>query len=386
MSAKGVGAVFARRSVTAVRRPVPVYLASFVVIGVTMTFLGPALGEIRDRTGTSVSAAGSLFAAMAIGGIVASLLAGRLVDRMPGHIVHAGCLLMIAAGMLVMPHLGSLLPALVVFAVLGGASAAIDVVDNALLMWHKGADVGRSMNLMHFSFGVGALAGPAIVAAGLAVVSLATSVVAVVLAAWILVVPSPRRAAVAREEQGDATRAVLIVASVFFLLYVGYEVTFAGWVFTYGEATGLSGAAPTVLVTMFWVLFTGGRLLSAVVVGRVRPRTVMVSSLVLAVVAAVVLISGDGAAWAVWPGTMVLGLALAPQFPVMFAYLERRVHLTGSDTSLFIASAGVGGAVFPFATGAVFDAAGASVVPWVVLVLAIAVAGSFVAIDRRFRH
>ncbi len=199
-------------------------------------------------------------------------------------------------------------------------------------------------------------------------------------------VPSPRRAEVARDEQGDATRAVLIVASVFFLLYVGYEVTFAGWIFTYGEETGLSGAAPTVLVTMFWVLFTGGRLLSAVVVGRVRPRTVMVSSIGLAVVAAVLLVIGDGAAWAVWPGTMLLGLALAPQFPVMFAYLERRVHFTGSDTSLFIASAGVGGAVFPFATGAVFDAAGASVVPWMVLALAIAVAGSFVAIDRRFRH
>ena len=49
---------------------------------------------------------------------------------------------------------------------------------------------------------------------------------------------------------------------MFFLLYVGVELGFAGWIFTYGEEMGIGGArGPALLTALFWIGFTGGRLL-----------------------------------------------------------------------------------------------------------------------------
>ena len=46
--------------------------------------------------------------------------------------------------------------------------------------------------------------------------------------------------------------------------------------------------------------------------------------------AAVVLVVGDSRSGAVWFGTTMMGFALAPQFPMMLTYLERRIAITGS--------------------------------------------------------
>ena len=42
----------------------------------------------------------------------------------------------------------------------------------------------------------------------------------------------------------------------FFLLYVGLEVGFAGWVPTYGEELRLSDVGVTWLTATFWIGFT----------------------------------------------------------------------------------------------------------------------------------
>jgi hypothetical protein len=78
-----------------------------------------------------------------------------------------------------------------------------------------------------------------------------------------------------------------------------------------------------------------------------------------------------------------MGLATAPQFPVMLTYLERRIVVTGVATSWFVGAAGLGGLVFPWLIGRWFDARGAVALPWSVLVLAIATFGSFAWSNRR---
>jgi len=67
----------------------------------------------------------------------------------------------------------------------------------------------------------------------------------------------------------------------------------------------------------------------------------------------------------------ISGFATAPQFPVMMAYLERRIQLSGSDTSWFMASAGMGGLAFPYLIGQMIDISGTSTFPWMMLGLAV---------------
>jgi len=197
-------------------------------------------------------------------------------------------------------------------------------------------------------------------------------------------VPAPRRSAVRRDDQSGATRTVLMISASFFLLYFGLELGFAGWVHTYAGELDFSALASTGVTTAFWVSFTAGRLISAAVAKYVRPKMVLFAASWAAVAVAIVLVLANGAVPWVWVGAAMMGLATAPQFPVMLAYLERRVHLSGADTSWFVGAAGVGGLMFPFLIGQFIEVAGAAALPWAALVLAVATLASFIRINAMF--
>ncbi|MDA2944008.1 MAG: MFS transporter [Actinomycetota bacterium] len=366
------------------RRPVPVYIGALLTIGLTMTVVGPALTELRQRTGASIGAIGSLFVASSLGFMAGSFLGGRLYDQLVGHRVLASALTSLGLAVVVIPHVQSLPLLFIVFVWMGVAAAVVEVGSNTLVMWHMGADVGRSMNLLHLAFGFGALITPVLTRAGLAVVTTVGAVVAGMVALLALAVETPTLPTARRDEQTGATRRLLTICSVFFLMYVGLEVGFAGWILTYAEEIDFSARAATTITSVFWVTFTAGRLVSAVAVNRVRPKVVMISASVLTVTAAVLMVIGSTVPTMVWLGVALMGLATAPQFPVMLAYLERRMRLTGSDNSWFVGAAGLGGLVFPFITGQVFDGFGPGAYPWTILLLAVVTVGSFAWVNRTF--
>ncbi|MEK9938741.1 MAG: MFS transporter [Ilumatobacter sp.] len=366
------------------RRPVPLYLASFVVIGLSLTLLGPALSELRERSDSGIAEIGVLFVAQSLGYIIGAFGGGRLLDRFDGHRVYAVFMALIAASLLLVPVFSRLAALFMVFLVLGATTSVIDVGANALIIWHLGAEVGRSMNLLHLCFGLGAHSAPLVVGVDLEVATTAGAVLAAATAVWALLVPAPVAPTVDREEQTAVTNGLLFVAATFFFMYVGVEVGFGGWIHTYGEELDFSSTGATWLTAVFWIAFTGGRLLSAAIVNFVRPKLVLTVACVSAVAISAVMVVGDGALIAVWSGAVVMGLATAPQFPVMFAYLERRVRLTGSATAWFIGAAGLGGLVIPYAIGFAFDSIGARALPLASLVFSFATLAAFANVNRRF--
>jgi fucose permease len=109
----------------------------------------------------------------------------------------------------------------------------------------------------------------------------------------------------------------------------------------------------------------------------------LIASCSLTILAALVLVGGDGRTAPVWVGVALMGVATAPQFPVMLTYLERRIRVTGSATAWFVGGAGVGGLIFPWLIGRWFDARGAATLPWAMLVLGVLTFGSFGLSNRR---
>ncbi|MGB1610140.1 MAG: MFS transporter, partial [Ilumatobacteraceae bacterium] len=90
------------------RRPVPLYLASFVVIGLSLTLLGPALSELRERSDSGIAEIGVLFVAQSLGYIIGAFGGGRLLDRFDGHRVYAVFMALLAASLLLVPVFSSL--------------------------------------------------------------------------------------------------------------------------------------------------------------------------------------------------------------------------------------------------------------------------------------
>lgn len=361
---------------------VRLYLVSFLIVGMSLSMLGPALTELREKSDSGIGAIGVLFAGQSLGYIVGSIAGGRLYDRFDGHRVYAIGLAVLGVGLLAVPHLETRPTLFVAFVVMGLGASSVDLGANTLIIWELRSNGRRAMNLMHMCFGIGAVIAPLLVYLGLGITAAAGAAFCAVMAVWALRIPAPRRPAVARAEHTTATLPMLALLGVFFTLYVGTEIGFAGWIKTYGEEIAFSEFAATWLTTIFWLTFTIGRAIASYLAHRVAPLAVLWVTCVATVAAAAVLIVGDGAAGVVWVGTALMGLATGPQFAAMMNLVEQRIDVSGSATTWFVGGAGVGGLVFPWVIGRWLDVSGAAALPWAIFVFGTATLASFVVATR----
>ena len=83
--------------------------------------------------------------------------------------------------------------------------------------------------------------------------------------------------------------------SVFFVLYVGVELGFAGWVYTYAEDLDIGGSNGAAWLTAtFWAFFALGRLLGIPLAAVVPPRRMLFGACMLTVAASALLVVVGG--------------------------------------------------------------------------------------------
>jgi fucose permease len=72
-------------------------------------------------------------------------------------------------------------------------------------------------------------------------------------------------------------RLLIVLVAAFLFMYVGTEVSFKGWIFTYSRqmnlTTVISGAY---LTSVFWIFITLGRLVAIPLYSYVRSTTILV--------------------------------------------------------------------------------------------------------------
>ncbi len=356
------------------KRPAPgwIYLSSFIALGIALSLLGPSLTYLRERAHVSTGEIGVLFVAQSLGYLIGSLLIGRLYDRGFGHRALAGGLVGLAASAVFIPLTPSVGMLVIPVAFIGVFASVIDVGGNTLVVWHsRRSGSVRLLNALHLFFGIGALLCPVLVDRSLAWshgLSFAAGVIAVyslVIAVVVVLHDAPTdtsRGLAGATNFGDEQAGVqtpvriLLVICVFFVLYVGVEIGFSGWIKTYAEGIHLPGSgSPTFLNTAFWVSFTLGRLFAVLLGKRVRSGQMLAVSCVLTVGLLIVMAVADGSPLFVWITTSLIGIAMAPQFATMIAYAEERITLSGRATSWFVSAAGLGSLILPFVIGQLLD-------------------------------
>ncbi len=378
-----------------------IYYAIFICMGMTSSSIGPTLPGLAEQTTSTLSAISALFAFRAIGRLIGTAIAGGAYDRLPGHpLVGIGILFIVG-----MVFLTSFIPLLwlmcAVFFVLGFAESFMDVGVNTLLVWTYRERATPFINGLHLCFGVGAFLIPIIIAQIIIVtgsgasmpmlspfsgISLPTpaddvrwvyrflAAVFLPVGLIILLMRSPKSQAKEAHPTDEApttvSRGVILLFCTLFLLYVGAEVSFSGWIYTY--ALKLDLASPenaAYLVSAFWLMIMLGRIIAMALAPYLLPRTILQGALITALGGiSLMLILPD----ALWPGTIIFGLGMSPIFPTALAFASRRVTLTGTITSYFYLGAGVGVAVFPWIIGQLIEPVGASALLWLILVAVIA--------------
>ena len=357
------------------RDPLPAYLSSFIVLGVVLGMLGPALPSLRAQVGASVSGISFVFVAQSAGYLVGAVSGGSLLDRGYGHRLLGSALVLMAVGLLLVSRAHSLALLCGAFVLLGLAIGFAEVGSNTLIVWARNPTSPTMINALHFVFGIGALASPLLVNRSLAArgnvrLAYVGAALACLLAAAVVATrPTPSPVDVAEHARGEiAPRGLLIAVAFFFALYVGIEVGFAGWIATYAQSVHLGGSgAGAALTAVFWGAFTVGRLGAVAIAARVRPVVLLIGACVLSSTAGIALVVARGNGAPVWIATVLFAFGLAPQFASMIAFASEHLPLTGSATSWFLAAAAVGALTVPWIIGQLFSSVGSGALPAVSL-------------------
>ena len=357
MSSTVISASMASRA--GINRLTAAYFVAFVFLGLTTGSLGPTLPSLAAQTHVGLSAISYVFTARSAGYLLGSVLSGKSFDRRSGNPIMAAMLFTMSVMMSLVPLSPTLWLLLITMLILGAAESGLDVGANTLLGWVHGTRVGPFMNAMHSLFGVGALIAPLIVAQLVSLNLPATRsylFLALLLMPFSLLFlrlpsPNPTPRIVGGEQAVAKPRRVFLFA-FFLFLYVGAEVGFAGWIYTYATTLRLSDVnTAAYLTSLFWGALTLGRMLTIPIATRISPESVLTSSLVGCLLSLALILAKPSSFTAVLLGTFCLGVSMAPIFPTTLSLAGRRMKLTGHVTGWFIVAASGGAMLIPLIIG-----------------------------------
>jgi fucose permease len=260
------------------------------------------------------------------------------------------------------PMATSLLLLLVIVLILGLTKGALDVGCNTLLLWVHKDNVGPFMNGLHAFFGLGAFIAPLIVARVISItgdihwVYWIFAIAAFPIALWIWSLPSPEsRAVPAHHENAPFPVLPVIIMVLCFVLYVGGEVGYGAWIYTYAFTLGFgTEVTAAYLTSAFWGFFTLGRLFGIWVSTRAKPLTILYLDFAGCLLSLGLILLFQGSVTLLWIGTILFGISQASIFPTFLTLAEERMHITGTITGLFLVGAGMGGMILPWLIGQAF--------------------------------
>ena len=339
------------------------YYAAYVFLGLAAGFTGPILPHLAEQTRVGLDTISFIFIARSFGYLVGAFFSGRLFDRVPGNPLFAVAVLLGGVALAGMPFISTTTLLLVLISMLGLAEGTIDVGANTLILWVHDKKAGPFMNALHAFWGVGTLLGPIAVAQILLLTGVVKwvfwlfALLAIPIALWLFFAPSPvtRVRPVAAGTKPKINLLLVGGIILIFILYVGAEIGFGSWLFSYATRTGMVGeTVAAYLTSAFWTVFTLGRLLGIPLAGRFKPHIIILTDMVGCLVSAGLVLYFSHSVPMLWLGTMLLGLSMASIFPTVMLFAEERVHLTSQITSWFMIGTGCGTMLLPWLIGQSF--------------------------------
>lgn len=345
------------------------YYAVFIALGLTTASLGPTLPGLAQNTGSDFGQISFLFVVRSLGYLLGSVAGGRLYDKRPGNPIIAGGLAAISGLLFLVPIVPLIGFLAVIIFLIGLAEGTIDVGGNTLLVWLHGDRVAPFMNGLHFTFGIGALLSPIIVAQALSLSGeirwayWALGVLLLPILLWIVRIPSPpHKNNVSQDETKQSPKYLLILIVLFFFLYVGAEGSFAGWIYSYTLSIGLgTETSAAYLTSLFWGALTAGRLLAIPISARLRPGVILWIDLIGCVFSLALINLFPGSTNILFAGTIGTGIFMASVFPTLINLAQQKMAITGRITSWFFIGASSGGMFLPWLIGQLFEPAGPQV-------------------------
>ncbi|MGN0070719.1 MAG: MFS transporter [Atopobiaceae bacterium] len=316
-----------------------IYLA-FVSLGLPDGLLGAAWPTMHGTLGAAVSSAGIISCIICFGTIVSSLLTDRLVRRLGTGVLTAASVALTAVALFGFSTVTSFWQ-LALWAIPYGLGAgAVDAALNAYVALHAEA---RHMNWLHCCWGIGAAAGPVIMAGAIArgagwqggyitVGIIQTVLVCVLVSSLRLWGKRPSGAEGQKAEHPAASRRDLFripgvwQALVGFFCYCALESCCGLWTPTFlVMGHGIDAETAALLGSLFYAGITVGRLFSGILTLRMTGQQLLhLGEAIIGAGVLALIFAPRGFLPLLAAGTVLLGLGCAPIYPQMIQLTPSR--------------------------------------------------------------
>jgi len=344
--------------------PLIVAFAVFIVMAAPVGILNVVWEPIAGDYLQPFESLGVLLSMYTLGRLIGTFGAGRMIVRFGlFRVLAAGTL--ISAGGLAGYVLSDTWPLMLMSAfMLALGWGSVDISMNVYIAANHRPGM---IAFLHASYGVGLTIGPVIAALVISTLGgswrlsyFAVLIGLLALLAWIVairaqwVLPHAELSADGRtpvKAPGPwATLALPLMGGwiVFAFVYGGIEVGTGQLATTLlTEARGLDAATASAWISVYWGIFTVGRIIIGIVGSRIRVHVVLIVSMAVAMIGTLLLML-PGVTWAL-PGLLLTGAGLAAIFPTVVGSLPRWFGVNHAPNAIgfTIGVASAGTAVLP---------------------------------------
>jgi len=335
--------------------------AGFVVCGITATILGPSLPTFIARWTLDDTQAGLFFTAQFTGSLLGVLLSSAILSMRGYRDALVLGFFLIAMGVTGLNSASQYI-ALSATALYGFGFGLAIPATNLCVAEISGTRRASALNLLNMAWGVGAIACPVLLLAGLRADRYTAVLLCVAASALLLSIffacmrfeslssKSPDGAGVDRETTSAHPIHVPVALALLFYLYIGTENGISGWAAEQAHRIR-TGNASTVMPMFFWAGLLSGRGISALILTRVKESWLVITGLLLSALGTTLLLLATTRSQVIL-GVVLAGLGLASIYPIFISWLskwygERARRLGG----LMFSSAALGGATMPWMVG-----------------------------------
>jgi FHS family glucose/mannose:H+ symporter-like MFS transporter len=339
------------------------------VFGIVMAVLGTLFGlpAMRERLKIDLAQQGNVFLFLYVGILLATLVAGPVIDSIGNKVILVTSAALVASGMAGFAYAHSFGSAAMPAVLLGLGGGGLNTSTNALVSNLYGEDRGPMLNVLGIFYGIGALGIPllAAVTAGhfpIAPQLLICAGLAGACALLFLGVQFPEASGAQsfswREMVEVARFPGVLMLGLLLFCESGNEASIGGWTSTYATEMGLGARTATLILAGYWAALMVGRLLVARMLKVVGKRQLVLGSGLGALAGSAVLLTSRSEATLV-AGVLLIGLSYAGVFPTALAIAgDTYRKMTGTVFGLLFAIALVGGMSFPWAVGQISQGLG----------------------------
>lgn len=339
--------------------------AGFVLIGVSMTMLGPVLPYFTRHWTLSDGQAGLFFSTQYFGSFLGTVLTSLLLPRFGFSKVISLGYLCFALGFAFL-GMGPWYFCTAFVAVYGLGYGLGNPSINLRATQLPSSNVAAAVSLLNFSWGIGAVSSTFLVAfflerLSLRVLALALTAcyVALCLVHFFRKDEADGKTEVRPNRSFEVWRARLqpspwISLALLFFLYVGIEISVGGWVaLDEKRLAGITTAKLAPAPAFFYGFLLLGRFLVPFGLKLFSPRRICLAGL-LVIAAGVSVIALTPSPLLLYIGAALAGFGCAPQYPIYVTWLAAIFKEDSTWlAALFFGAAGLGSSIIPWLVGVI---------------------------------